>query len=133
MHVCLSARQEDQAPCFATQGIESPDDCVMHSSVLHRWVMHTAWTTLREITVWGDKGKAVVKSANFPKQMQPCWSHIKTNLPLFCHVPVGALLHSKKGNETVRFCALFQCTTGCHAVFCLLLAALTDLGMQVNR
>lgn len=34
----------------------------MHSFVLRRRMMHTAWTTLKEIAVQGDKGKVLVES-----------------------------------------------------------------------
>lgn len=49
LYVCLSARQENQAPRY-TRDI-SLNDSVMHSSVLCWWMMNTAWTTLKEITV----------------------------------------------------------------------------------
>lgn len=143
-YVCLSARQENQAPRFATQGIQSLNDWVMHSSVLRRWMMHTAWTALKEITVRGDGGKVVVKSPNFSNHMQPSWPHIKTNLPFVCllySVSLSAfLLRSRKkntllketGNETVHFCSLLKCAAVFHFAFPHCLAIWTDLDAQVN-
>lgn len=55
----------------------------MHCSTLCRWMMHSAWTGLKEITAERDKGKVVDKSPNLSNHMQPCWPHIKTNCLLF--------------------------------------------------
>lgn len=125
-YVCLSARQQNQAPRFATQGKQPLNDCVMRSSLLRRWMMHSAWTSLKEITVRGDKGKVVDKSSNYSNHMQPCWPHIKTNLLLFvfltpCPSQLSCCSHEENTllketvNKTINFCASLKCTTVCQA------------------